>query len=101
MHLGRIKRVAAQKSEVPLRQIIHALLHESDFLFSDFHVAHQVDLLLHKVRKSLGIDRLVAVEERIFHLSTRIGLQNIVLAAESVSIVVGEMPDDLSHIYEV
>ena len=99
MHFGRIELVTAQESEVPLGQIIHAMLHKGYLLFGYSHVLHQVNLLFHLLGKAFGVHGVVAIEEGVFYFGTRIGLQNVVLATESVGIVVGKVVDDWLHKY--
>ena len=99
MHFGRIELVTAQESEVPLGQIIHAMLHKGYLFFGYSHVLHQVNLLFHLLGKAFGVHGVVAIEEGVFYFGARIGLQDVVLATESVGIVVGKVVDDWLHKY--
>ena len=101
MHFIGIELVSAQESEVPLGQIVHALLHKGYLLFGYSHVLHQVDLFFHLVGKTFGVGRMVTVEEGIFHFGTRIGLQNIILTTESIGVVVGKMVNNGLHKYRL
>ena len=95
----RVEAIASKEGKVPFGQIIHTFLHESNLFFRDNHVGHITQLLVQQLGKSHWIDSFIAVEECIFHLSARIGLQYVVLTTERISVVIGEMLNYLSHIY--
>ena len=99
VHFAGIKLVSAQESEVPLGQIIHALLHKRNLFVGYSHVLHQVNLFSHLVGKAFWVGSMVTVEEGIFNFGTGIGLQNVILATEGISIVVGKMIKNGLHSY--
>ena len=89
--LPRVEAVAAQEGEIPEGEEVAAVLEELYLLLGDHDFAHVLHLLAQQCGEPFGVGLPAAVEEGVFHLGARIGLQYVVLAGEGVEVVVGEV----------
>jgi hypothetical protein len=58
---------------------------------------HVAQLFFHQSGESLWVNGVVAVKESVLNLCARILLQDVILTTEGISIVVGEVTDNLFH----
>ena len=98
VYLLGIEAITLEEGEVPQRKEIAAVAHVVGLLLCTDYVLHAVDLLLEERGEALGIDCVVAVEERVLHFGAGISHQDVVLAGESVKVVVSEMGYNLFHL---
>lgn len=92
--------VVAETLEIthkPCRDIVAFAAHESYLLICDDEGFEHADLFHDKFGKPLGIDRIVAVVEFIFHLGARIIIDDGTTHGEFIEVIVGEVVYDLSH----
>ena len=95
--LVRIEAIAPKEGEIPFWEVIHLFLHELYLLRGNHHLWHVAQLFFHQSGESLRINGVVAVKESVLNLCARILLQDVILTTEGISIVVGEVTDNLFH----
>ena len=81
----------------PLGDIGTTPLHEGDLFVGNYELFQIADLLIEQIGEARRIDRMISVHKLIFHLCPRIILNDRTAHREFIKVVIGKMPDNLSH----
>ena len=95
-----VEAVAAQEDiDEPVGEEGEGAGHEGTLLIGDGHLGQVLKLLTQQLVEPLGVACMMAVEELVLGFGSRILLQDVVHAGESIEVVVSEVCDDGFHGY--